>query len=252
MTITDFVRSIAGFSQKNHPEKIKRFGWFLHTYRNKDRFGAADMRACYAEAHLEPPSNMTRFLQSLTEKTVPDLLRDGGGYRLAHAVREKLDAELGAMPTAIVVEKMLTDLPGKISDVSERIFLVETLSCYRVRAFRAAIVMAWNLAYDHVARWVLADARRLAEFNTRMTKCYPKKTHVTIADREDFEELTEREAVEVVGGLTDFPPGTKKVLVAKLDRRNTYAHPSLLVAERAQVDDMITDLVNNVILRLPL
>jgi hypothetical protein len=248
----EFVRQIPAFSSKNHPEKIKAFGWFLHTHRGRDRFTAAEIRGCYDAAHLDPPANANRFLDSLTEKKPAELLKDAQGYRLAQHVREKLDQTLGKADVVLVVEKVLTDLHDQLADEGERVFYNETITCYRHGAFRAAIVMAWNLTYDHVARWVLADATRLAAFNAGIAKRNPKKAHVQIVKREDFEELTEDEAVDLVGGLPGITGNMKRSLKEKLGRRNTYAHPSTMKVERPQVDDMITDLVNNVVLRLKL
>jgi hypothetical protein len=252
MDVNDFIRRIPAFASKNHPEKIKTFGWFLHTHASRDRFSAADIRHCYENAHLDQPANMNRFVDSLAEKKPPELLKDARGYRLAQTVRERFDRELGKAESVVVVEKMLTDLPGKIADESERLFLAEALVCYRHRAFRAAIVMVWNLAYDHLARWVLADVQRLADFNAGIVRRNTKKAHVRIVKREDFEELKEDETIDIASGLPGLSGGIKKLLKEKLGRRNTYAHPSMLTIERAQVDDMITDLVNNVVLNLKL
>lgn len=250
MEIGDFVRQVPSFSTKSHSEKIALFGWFLHTHRAKQRFSANDIRGCYAEAHLVGPVNVNRSVGALTEKQPPDLLRDAGGFRLSHALRESLDRAFGRAQSFVVVEQMLLDLPGKISDEGERLFLAETLVCYRNGAFRAAVVMAWNLTYDHVARWVLADAQRLADFNAGIPKRNPRKAHVVVRKRDDFEELKEDETVDIVGGLTGISGGVKKILKEKLGRRNTYAHPSTLEIARPQVDDMIFDLVTNVVVAL--
>lgn len=252
MDIAQFIVSIPGFSSKNHPERIKAFGWFLHMHTGQGRFTAADMRRCYDLAHLDQPKNMSRFLESLTEKRPPELLKDSGGYRLSHGLRQALDRTYGKVDAVLVVEKMLAELPGKIANEGERLFLDEALICYRHQAFRAAIVMMWNLAYDHVARWVMADPQRLADFHAGIAKRNPKKAHLKIVRRDDFEELKEDETVDIVGGLPDISGGVKKILKEKLGRRNTYAHPSTLKVERAQVDDMITDLVNNVVLQMKL
>jgi hypothetical protein len=37
---------------------------------------------------------------------------------------------------------------------------------------------------------------------------------------------------------------------AQLDRRNIVAHPSTVVVVQSQADDVVTDLVNNVVLAL--
>ena len=79
-----------------------------------------------------------------------------------------------------------------------------------------------------------------------------KKAHVQIVRREDFEELKEDETVDIVGGLPDITANMKRILKEKLGRRNTYAHPSTMTIARPQVDDMITELVNNVVLKLKL
>lgn len=248
MDIKEFVRGTPNFAARNHPERIKAFGWFLHTYRDMPAFSAGDISKCYSDADLDPPANMRRFLDSLAEKRPPELLKDSRGFRLAQPVRERLNQEFGRGEVVLTVEKMLMDLPGKITDDSERLFLDEALTCYRHNARRAAIVMVWNLAYDHVCRWVLADPKRLAEFNGRIPGRNKSKANVTIAKREDFEELKEDETVDIVGGMTGVSANVKRALKEKLGRRNTYAHPSTLTIERPQVDDMITDLVNNVVL----
>lgn len=250
MTLAELGHQIA--NAKHHPERIKAFGWFLHTHGGADRFSAKDITRCYDETHTPQPGNMARFLSSLAETAKPQLLKDPRGYRLSAAVRSEYDARFGKNTAVIVVEKMLTDLPGKIADEGERLFLEETLVCYRNGAWRAAIVMAWNLAYDHLLRWVLADPKRLADFNGRIAKRNPKKAGITIVAREDFKDLKEDEVVDILSGVTGFDDGVKRVLKEKLGRRNTFAHPSTLKVERAQVDDVVTDLVNNVVLRFKL
>jgi hypothetical protein len=246
--VREFVRGIPGFASKNHPERIKAFGWFLHVHAGRERFSPGDITKCYSDADLDQPVNMGRFLQSLAEKRPPELLKDSRGYRLSQAVRERLNGELGRAEVVLTIEEMLTDLPGKIADEGERLFLSEALTCYRHGALRAAIVMTWNLAYDHVCRWVLADPARLAEFNSRIAGRNSKKAHIQIKNREDFEELKEDETVDILGGVTGVPGGVKKILKEKLGRRNTYAHPSLQTVGRPHVDEMIYDLVNNVVL----
>jgi hypothetical protein len=248
----DFIRQIPGFGAKSHSEKIKLFGWFLHTHRGEDRFSAADIGRCYDAVHLDQPGNLYRSVEALTEKRPPELLKDARGYRLAQQVREQLDRVLGRAQTVVVVEKMLTDLVGKLSDEGERLFLAETITCYRNGAFRAAIVMAWNLAYDHLARWVIADPARLAAFNLGIPKRNKSKAHISIASRDDFEELKEVETIEIAAHLPGITGGMKKSLKEKLDRRNTYAHPSTMTISRASVDEMIIDLVENIVLKLKL
>jgi hypothetical protein len=102
------------------------------------------------------------------------------------------------------VNKILTDLPAKVPNVVERAFLGEALKCYRVEAYRACIVMTWNLAYAHLLDWILKDANRLSVFKSAITKRYPKRAGLSISKYDEFlDELKEREFIEIcaTGGL---------------------------------------------------
>jgi hypothetical protein len=124
--------------------------------------------------------------------------------KLSHRRRicVSLDAEGSSSVTA--VNKILTDLPAKVPNVVERAFLGEALKCYRVEAYRACIVMTWNLAYAHLLDWILKDANRLSAFNSAITKRYPKRAGLSISKYDEFlDELKEREFIEIcaTGGL---------------------------------------------------
>ena len=99
---------------------------------------------------------------------------------------------------------LLQSLPGRVSNEAERLFLSEAIACFRSKAFRAAIVMTWNLAYDHLLNWVMAN--HLPAFNTAIVRKYPKRNTVSMTKKEDFtDEFTEFEAIEVCGvaGIID-------------------------------------------------
>lgn len=109
--------------------------------------------------------------------------------------------------------------------------------------------MAWNLAYDHLVRWVFANSGRLSQMNKGIATKYPKKSLVLLKI-EDADELKESESIEAArtGNLLD--KNTAQTLREKLGRRNMAAHPSRVMITQHSADDMITDLVANVILKL--
>src|SRR6266516_6894913 len=194
MDLKEFIGQIPGFAGWSHPEKIKLFGWYLHVHKKQERFSTADIRKCYEDLNYEVP-NLARDLPRLVDRTPPDLLKDAGGYRLEARVRASFDAKYGEAQTTIVVKKLLAELPAKVPGIEERAFLEEVIRCYKAKAFRATVVMAWNLAYDHLLHWLIKDAARLATFNARLPVRYPgKKPMPVITKVEDFiEELKERE-----------------------------------------------------------
>lgn len=250
MELAQFIRQVQNFDGLQQPERLILFAWYLHTHRKLERFDQAALKWCYATVGLPAP-DLSIYCRRLVERKPPAFLKNGQGYALAGSLRRKLDEQYGEHETVIVVSQLLKELPGKVSDEAERLFLTEALKCYAVQAFRAAIVMTWNLAYDHVLAWVMADAQRLADFNAAIPAKYPKKKGLVIAKREEFEELKEFEVIEVCGAAGLFASNNiKRILNEKLTKRNMAAHPSLIEVTRAQADDAITDLVNNVILKL--
>jgi hypothetical protein len=252
MTLKEFVATVPGFAGLQHRDKIFHFGWFLHTYVGKLHFGQADIRTCYKQGNLPEPNYSEQF-KRLLDRRPKVLLHDNSGYRLEHSVRVELDEKYGQHETTIALSKMLKELPGRTSDQAEKIFLSEAITCYHSRAFRAAIVMTWNLAYDHLLHWILADPARLSTFTANIAgRVGPKKAAaITIAKREDFEDLKESETLDICGTANLFASGnTKKILDIQLTKRNMAAHPSLVAIGAPEAEDTISSLINNVVLVL--
>lgn len=248
MDLNALAQRIAGFPDLTHPEKITAFGWWIHRHGAKERFTLADIRNCYDALSMVQPKNFSVQMTRLSERRPPHLLRDSLGFRLEQRVRSELDARLATQGHRLEVAKLLADLPGRVSSRAESTFLSEALTCYQNGAFRAAIVMTWNLAYDHFLAWLLSDTVRLASFNARISIRFPSKAGMVITKREDFDDLKESEVIQIASSAGLISKNTAQVLQEKLTRRNAAAHPSLVEITQYQAEDVITDLVNNVVL----
>lgn len=247
MQLTEFIAGVSRFGQLTHTEKIRLLGWYLHTFGGFERFDAAKLRTCYQELHLTPPDFST-YLKRMSERK--ELLKDSRGYRLEGTIRRQFDTRLNSNPTVVAVSKILSDLPSRVPSVTEKAFLNEALACYRAMAYRASIVMVWNLAYNHLTTWILADSQRLADFNSKIEVRLPKRKGFVIGTPESFEDLKESEVIDICNTAGLLPKNVVKLLQEKLGRRNAAAHPSSVVITQHQADDAISDLVTNVVLRL--
>jgi hypothetical protein len=248
MELRDFVGQVDQFDALGTREKIQLFAWYLHTYGGKEAFHNADIRACFTKLHMVDPGVST-YLPRLEGHG--DLVRVRSEFKLARAIRSELDSKYGQHHSVVHVSKLLADLPAKVPDLAEQSFLVEALKCYRIEAYRACVVMTWNLAYGHLLQWMLKDATRLSAFNAAISVRYPKKAGTKIATYDEFlDELKESEVIEICSNAGLVSSNITKVLREKLIKRNIAAHPSTNVIVQSQADDVITDLVNNVVLHL--
>jgi hypothetical protein len=155
---------------------------------------------------------------------------------------------LGQRSATVRVHKLLSELPEKISNASEKAYLEEALICFKHKAFRAAIVMTWNLAFDHLCHLVLQS--HLPAFNTQLPKSFPKADIAAVNNRDHFTELKESQVLQVCKSANIISGSVHKILKEKLDRRNLAAHASGVSIFESTAEEYIKDLVENVVLKL--
>lgn len=241
--LSEFASRIPGFGNKSFTDKVEIFGWYLHESGGKAKFGPSDLLKCFEAAHEPKPSNIHSIVHRLSTDRPARLLKDGQGYRLSAAVREQIGKLVGRKPP-MAMHSLLTALLPLVTNQAQQTFLDETIACCAGKAYRAAIVMGWNLAYSHLCDRIFASY--LAAFNANRSKIHPKLPEVV--KRTDFQEYGERQVIDVcrTAGIVD--KSVYKILQERLDRRNMAAHPSAVVFTSSQAEDLITDLVNNVLL----
>ena len=252
-SLNSLVNGTPGFGTWSHADKIRLFAWFLHANGKQERFTSIHIRACFEQLKMAPPASISPFLNQMEKaKPKPTVLRDRKGFYLERSIFEKLNAKYGQRKITIQVTQMLVDLPTKVPDVTEQEFLKEALICYREGAFRAAIVMTWNLAFDHLLNFILKH--HLTAFNRQWPISLPARNQKariqTISSRDDFGELKESEVILVCKSAAIISPGLYEILDEKLARRNTAAHPSTIGISQIQAEGVIDDLINNVVLKL--
>lgn len=243
-----FVERVDGFARLSPTDKICHAAWYLHVVRGDTQVTTSSINACFDEIHSLPPHTAV-YLKRMSERKPPLMIKSKTGYRLENAPRRKIEERYGQKRSSLIIPNLLSDLSSKIPSTNERVFLEETLRCYSVSAFRATIVMAWNLAFDHLQGWILADKIRMVDFNKSLSIKYPKK-NLSVNNLDDISELKEFEIIETCHHAKIISKNVSEILKEKLKKRNAAAHPSSVIITQAQADDVITDLVNNVVLKI--
>lgn len=242
--LTHFVEPLKGFSSKPAPYIVEVFAWYLHEIKQKDRFQTADISPLFDEVHIQRPANVSIVLTRLCDKKPPRLIKDAKGFRLHHEARKELGLRLPQRATSVATTELLNTLLQRVIDPAQKVFLKETLICFKHHAYRAAITMIWNLAYSHVIDRLFASY--LPAFNAQRAKVMPKLPEVI--KKTDFEDYGERQVIELCRGARILDATVCKILTERLNRRNSAAHPSSATFTSVQAEDQITDLVNNVLL----
>jgi hypothetical protein len=250
MDLSELKKAIPELNEKSHAEKIKLFAWFLHTQDGKTHFQPGEIRACYDQVHLTPPQSFGGYLANLIK--AKEVLKNSLGYRLAGPTRDAIDSLLISSGHKVQIEQLLRDLPVQIPDLAERTYLDEALVCYENGAFRAAVVMTWNLAFHHLCDHIIKN--RLADFNARWLISFQghhKKGNRVITTMDDFNaELKESEVIIICRDAGIITKDVFRILEEKLGKRNSAAHPSSVSIGQLQTDAVIDDLVKNVVLKI--
>ena len=245
--LPEYVRGLRNFDNLTHAAKILAFAWYLQREAKKETFAAQDVARCFSDSKTAPPTSIAPFLNSMVNRKNPVLLRGKGGYTLEKRQLAALDRKYGQRESSITVHRLLAELPSMIVLKAERDYLEETFTCFRNGAFRASIVMAWNLAYSHLCNLVVA--RELPAFNKQLYATFPKEKLV-IVKLDDFQELKESQVLQVCRSAGIISVSLHKVMKEKLDRRNIAAHPSGIGVTQLTAEEFIRDLVENVVLKL--
>jgi hypothetical protein len=251
--LEQLVESIDNFDSWSHGEKLKFFAWYVHSKKGQERFDQGALRGCYEELGIEKPSNVNPDIAVLEKKKPKkDMLRDGKGLYLPKHVKDDFEQRYGQRESTVQITNLLAQLPSLVPDLAERTFLDEALICFKHGAFRASMVMAWNLAYHHLCDFVLKN--KLADFNQRWPVNYPgmhKNGTKQIVKMEDFaDDLKESEVIAICGSSRIITGDMHTVLTVGLRRRNTAAHPSKSAITQIQAEAHIEDLVQNFVLEL--
>jgi hypothetical protein len=243
MNLNEFVGQIKSFDNFTIADKISAVGYFLHIYKGLDKFKTADINACFDELHMKRPANAGSQMNAMTQNS--RFLGNTNGFKLSNTTREKIAALLpsDAPPKQILVQ--LKKLEAGITNQQQKTFLHEANICFMHGAYRAAVVMAWNLAYHHVCS-IIFDTH-LHTYNTRLQIQF--KNEKPIVKFTDFEDTKESIVIAVAKGAGIISNTTAKILKAKLDIRNTAAHPSSTTILSITAEEVISDLTHNVLLK---
>lgn len=145
------------------------------------------------------------------------------------------------------LRKLSTDT--HLTDIQSAL-LQETITCIECGAYRAGVVMGWNLAYDYIRQWIFDG--HLTEFNAELTTRYLRKNgtacYDAIMNYDDFctGNPDERTVIDTCHFASLIGERLRDNLRYYLRRRNNYAHPTFTSPSAEQSNGYIKDLLDTI------
>lgn len=197
-----------------------------------------------------------KFTAVVAAKHLQSFLLSKGLHFLARAMDSEADGRQMIQLKIGDVSTRLRNLHNELSlQTPQKHLLDETIRCLECEAYRSAAVMGWNLAYDYIRQWILADSGRLAAFNDELVKIANRKGATTpkfqkVNVYEDFFESNpspgEREVLDVCEDAKLIQGKPYDALCHYLRQRNEYAHPNNAEPTIYKVNAYIEELINTI------
>lgn len=246
--VNRFYNSIEDGANLSQAALVELFVYFLTVELGQEIATPREVAECFTACDLVVPGNVSARLSEGLKGKPPKYIRTKAGYKLQRHMREALSKRLGAETVTAQTSATLRSLEHKLPAGADKEFLKEALDCFEIGANRAAIVMTWILAMDHLFAYILAH--KLSDFNAALSK--DKGVKITsVSQRDDFTEIKETKFIELCRAAGLISNDVRKILDQKLGTRNSCAHPSGVTVNKSKVIDFVEDLVDNVILKFP-
>ncbi len=246
MKLEEFVSKLNNFASWEDKKKID-FLAFFHTFKDSSHvFTATDIEQSLAVLDIRPYSRTAAYLSEEAKSKTGKYLKQKKGYRLERKKFDEIKRQIENEPKMFEVSQQLVDLIPKVTDTQEQSFLIEAINCYKVEAYRAAIVMVWTLTIDHLQKYVFGN--KLTEFNDSISRDSDKKLQHVI-QYDDFSGFKEVKLIELMRSSNSISNDVRKILDEKLGIRNSAGHPSGIIVLGHKATEFIGDLIVNVLLK---
>ncbi len=238
-----FISRVPDFSALPSARQNEILVYCLHC-DGKAVVTVAEVDAHRLQLKLTPFTTAQQF--SLHSKRIkgkgPRFVKAKKGYSLERGVFEELDKTFGQRPAAITIKHDLAKHIAKLAEPNLKDYLQETVHCFGHGYYRASIVMAWCAGYAILRNWLYSQ--HVTAMNAVMaTWKAPKR----ISKVEDFEELAERVVLDTARTAAVLAKEQHKQLVALLDQRNSFAHPTGRKCSAPVAEAYLTQILDEVI-----
>ena len=254
--LQDFIKAVRPVSPA---DTMLAISYFFENYRSRKQFSVADLRDGFLEARIPLPTNLYDVATKITKRDllICDRKSKPFRYQLSSYGIERVEARLQAL--GLLARGEESKLVGEISatlysslaripDLDERGYIREALNCLdpRLRAYRAAVLMAWAGTIYHLRRKVEARGfDRFCQAYGDLSLGKPKY----VSNIDDLEFCRDKDFFLVLERMGTLDKAIRQQLENCLDLRNACAHPSQVTPKIHRVRAFFEDIIEYVLSR---
>lgn len=255
MNVDEFAEKVGLFHAASASSKTQLVVYFLTEIKGAEVATRPEIENAFRDLDEAIPPSLASHLSGGLTSRPKRYVRRGPGYRLERNCKNRLEkqfnlgAKLRESSAKPASDPHLEGLQKLITGSSEQRFLAEAITCYSNRAYRAAIVMSWLLAMDHLFQAIID--RHLVAFNDHLSADPDKRLNVlTVTTADDLSSIKESKIIELAYKARIISKDLKRIWDERLGLRNSAAHPSNVDIGPAKAAAFIEDVVQNMILKL--
>ncbi|RAX39830.1 hypothetical protein [Rhizobium tropici] len=204
-----FYEGIADRASANDRDLTSFFVYFLTVEQGADTATAKSLTQCFTICDLHVPSRLSAYLSEGLKGSAKRYIKTPAGYRLQRTFCDTLSERFGSNRIVLQTSAELRSLEKNFAEGPKKRFLAEVIDCFEANANRAAIVMIWILALDHLFDHVLNS--KLTEFNVALA-ANPDKRIKRVVTKEDLSELKESKFIELCRAANIISNDVRKIL----------------------------------------
>ena len=248
----DKLIEAAGFERLSEVERAERLIWYVMRSQRRDAAYLPFVKELFARAHYSEP-NLSRLRKNLKAKRLVisrSKLNGDDQYSLPRERLVALDAALHGRVFGTPEERVLDDATAALQAHVDRstnpnlkAFLEEAVGCLSSGFLRAATVLTWSGAIEHLLDVIFAT--KLREFNSAASARSLIKKPISNRNA-GFDRLKESEILQLCEDVGLFGKNVKTQLGQCLDRRNACGHPNDYKVRPQQVRSDIEFLLDHV------
>jgi hypothetical protein len=147
----------------------------------------------------------------------------------------------------LVIDNKFQDIPERIVDPVEKEFLIESINCYSINAYRASVIMLWITIIYHFYSKI--DSIGYNSLQKVTKKKFPRITkYHSIKHKKELSRIKDADLLLVLQDLNIVDPNVRKSLARNLEIRNSCAHSNPYKLSKGVVDAYFDDLLQNILL----